>query len=73
MPGLILAGVVEIWQTGEQPQRPTGMPPWIAVRHEMARELGLPGPPQEVLDAWENGEGESLPGPPQFIFDLLGF
>lgn len=40
------AWVVEAWENGERPQRPTGPPPWIAKRHEMAKELGLPGPPQ---------------------------
>lgn len=67
------AWVVETRQNGERPQRPAGPPPWIAARHEMARELGLPGPPDEVTEAWDNGEGFALPGPPDFVFDLLGF
>lgn len=51
--------------------RPAGMPPWVAAMHDRAAEIGLPGPPPEVIDAWENGEGEFLPGPPQFVLDIL--
>lgn len=47
------------------------MPPWVASMHESAVEIGLPGPPPEVIDAWEAGEGETLPGPPAFVLDIL--
>lgn len=65
--------VIEMWQNGEWPVRPTGPPAWIRTRQEIALDLGLPGPPAEVLEAWQNGEGFSLPGPPDFVFELLGF
>ena len=52
-------------------ERSSGMPPWVAAMHERAAEIGLPGPQPEVIDAWENGEGEFLPGPPQFVLDIL--
>lgn len=79
------AWVVEAWQNGERPQRPQGAqrprgsqrpfgpPPWIAARHEMAKELGLSGPPSEVREAWKSGNGFELPGPPNFVLDLFGF
>jgi len=63
--------VVQAWENGERAQ-PTVMPWWVKARLEMARELGLPGPPQEVFDAWERGEGFDLPGPPDFVLELLG-
>lgn len=47
------------------------MPPWIAARHAMAAEVGLPGPPAEVIEAWQNGEGDSLPGPPSFVREFF--
>ena len=50
----------------------SGMPPWVAARHERAwPKSACPGPPPEVIEAWENGEGDSLPGPPQFVLDIL--
>lgn len=52
-------------------ERSAAMPPWVAARLARAAEIGLPGPPPEVIEAWENGEGEVLPGPPQFILELL--
>jgi hypothetical protein len=52
-------------------QEAGGMPPWVAARHARAAELGLPGPPTEVIEAWQKGEGESLPGPPDFVLDVL--
>ena len=47
------------------------MPPWIAARHALAAEVGLPGPPAEVVEAWQNGEGDSLPGPPPFVREFF--
>lgn len=67
------AWVVEAWQNGEMPQRPSGPPAWVVARQEMANELGLPGPPPEVRQAWEDGVGFELPGPSSFIFDLIDF
>ena len=64
--------VVRAWQSGERTQLAEIMPPWVKAKLEMARELGLPGPPQEAFDAWESGEGFDLPGPPDFVLELLG-
>lgn len=51
-------------------QEAGGKPPWIAARHARAAELGLSGPPSEVIEAWQNGEGDSLPGPPDFVHGI---
>ena len=61
--------VIAMWS--EDGDGPNGMPPWVAAMHERAAEIGLPGPPLEVIDAWENGEGKCLPGPPQFVLDIF--
>ena len=34
-----------------------------------APKNSLPGPPPEVVQAWQNGEGHLLPGPPQWVID----
>lgn len=47
------------------------MPPWIAARRALAAEVGLPGPPAEAVEAWQNGEGDSLPGPPSFLREFF--
>lgn len=47
------------------------MPPWIAARHALAVEVGLPGPPAEAVEAWQNGDGDSLPGPPWFVREFF--
>lgn len=49
----------------------SAMPPWIAARHARAAEFGLPGPPAEAIEAWQNGEGDSLPGPPSFVREFF--
>lgn len=67
------AFVVEAWETVEAPVVPENGPPaWVQARHAMAQELGLPGPPPEIIEAWQNGEGFDLPGPPDFVLELLG-
>ena len=50
---------------------PDAMPAWVAAMHDRAAEIGLPGPPPEVIEAWEHGEGDLLPGPPPFVLDML--
>ncbi|MEM9410239.1 MAG: hypothetical protein AAGA30_03945 [Planctomycetota bacterium] len=56
---------------GPRSERNFGPPPWVAVRINFLKSLGLPGPPAEVVEAWENGYGFDLPGPPQFILEFL--
>ena len=63
------AWVIEM-RTGTLQDR-DGAPPWIAARHAQAGEAGLPGPPAEVIGAWQNGEGNKLPGPPAFVREFF--
>lgn len=66
------AWVFEMRQGGGFAQAELGdMPPWVARRHAMATQLGIGGPPTEVTEAWQNGEGFDLPGPPRFLLDLM--
>lgn len=70
------AWVLEMRQVrgSAQPQADqSGMPPWVAKRHVMAQQLGLGGPPAEVIEAWQSGMGFDLPGPPEFVLDLMQF
>lgn len=55
----------------ETAQDGVAMPPWIAARQAMAAEIGLPGPPAEAIEAWQNGEGDNLPGPPSFVREFF--
>ena len=54
--------VVDAWKSGEHPRASGefGPPAFVVERHRMAQELGLPGPPPEIIGAWENGEGFDL-------------
>lgn len=64
------AWVIEMRRSASQDDS-LSMPPWIAARHAMAAEVGLPGPPAEAVEAWQNGEGDSLPGPPSFVREFF--
>ncbi|MEC8555860.1 MAG: hypothetical protein VXZ82_12705 [Planctomycetota bacterium] len=56
---------------GAADERPAGPPLWVAAEQVLAEEIGLHGPTNEVIEAWENGEGEFLPDPPPFVFEIL--
>ena len=66
------AWVLEMRQARELSRADVGvMPPWVAKRQAMAQQIGLDGPPPEVIQAWQNGDGFDLPGPPEIVIDLL--